>query len=133
MQSTFLQMSVPNYHISHVIERLFLHSNLREINFKKIITFIGNFACCAQPLASLQLQSGIAVASRVGGARVGCRAGTEASLAKDAAARAWSGAKLLLLLPLSAPSPRINADSAESPLAVCSVACVYLPHPWRVL
>jgi len=68
------------------------------------------------------------------GARVGCRAATEVSVAKDAAARARSGAKLLLLpVPLSAPSPRIGADSAESPLVVWAVAGVYLPHPWRVV
>jgi len=57
-------------------------------------------------------------------------AALEASVAKDAAARARSGAKLLLL---SAPSPRIYADSAESPLAEWAAACVYLPHPWRTV
>jgi hypothetical protein len=63
------------------------------------------------------------------GTRVGCRAATEASVAKNAAADARSSAKLLLLS-LSAPSPRIGADSAESPLAVWAAAGVYLPHPW---
>ena len=75
------------------------------------------------------------MASRGRGARVGCRAATEASVAKDAAARARSGAKLLLLLvllSLSASSPRIAADSAENPLVVWAAACVYLPQLWRV-
>jgi hypothetical protein len=78
-------------------------------------------------------QRGISVASRVGGARVGCRVATEVSVAKDAAARASFVAKLLLLLlPLSVSSPRIDTDSPESPLAVWAAAGVYLPHPWRV-
>jgi hypothetical protein len=73
------------------------------------------------------------VASREGErVSAACRAATEASVAKDAAARARPGAKLLVL-PLSTPSPRIGADSAESPLAVWAAAGMYLPYPWRVV